>query len=118
MILCIAGTFTCFIDTSGSMGGYDCLPLLQRAYDLAKKNDRPACNNRVILATDSDFNVGISNVDDLKQFISGKKNDGIHLSVLAFGVGDTRDSVMETLAANGNYAYIDSPDTARKVPML
>ena len=74
-------------------------------------------NNRVILATDGDFNVGISDTEALKTFISEKRNEGVYLSVLGFGTGNLRDDIMETLAANGNgnYSYIDTLMTAEKV---
>ena len=90
---------------------------IQKAYALAKKNYIDGGNNRVILATDGDFNVGISNTDELKDFIAEKRNDGIYLSCLGFGTGNLRDDMMETLSANGNgnYSYIDSLFTAQKV---
>lgn len=74
-------------------------------------------NNRVILATDGDFNVGISNKNQLKSFISEKRNSGIYLSVLGVGMFNTNDTTMKTLAenGNGNYAYLDSVAEARKV---
>ena len=102
------------LEASGSTAG---AKGIQTAYDLAKKNYRADANNRVILATDGDFNVGISTTDALKAFISEKRNEGIYLSVLGFGTGNLRDDIMETLAANGdgNYSYIDNLTTAQKV---
>ncbi len=96
--------------TAGAQG-------IQKAYDLAKKNYIDGGNNRVILATDGDFNVGISNTEKLKNFIGEKRNDGIYLSCLGFGTGNLRDDMMETLSThgNGNYSYIDSLTTAQKV---
>ena len=71
----------------------------------------------MILATDGDFNVGISDTDQLAEFIAEKRDSGVYLSVLGFGTGNLRDDVMETLAknGNGNQAYIDSVQTAKKV---
>ncbi len=102
------------LSASGSTAGAGGI---QKAYELAQKNFKKDANNRVILASDGDFNVGISNVDDLKNFISEKRGNGIYLSVLGFGTGNIRDDIMETLAANGNgnYSYIDSLTTAQKV---
>ena len=102
------------LSASGSTAGAGGI---QKAYELAQKNFREDANNRVILASDGDFNVGISNVNDLKNFISEKRGNGIYLSVLGFGTGNIRDDIMETLAANGNgnYSYIDCLSTAQKV---
>jgi secreted protein with Ig-like and vWFA domain len=73
--------------------------------------------NRVILCTDGDFNVGISDPKALEGFITEKARSGVFLSVLGFGTGNLKDRTMETLAdkGNGNYAYIDSVSEARKV---
>jgi Ca-activated chloride channel family protein len=70
----------------------------------------------VILATDGDFNVGLTGDDELVKLIENKRRSGVFLSVLGFGTGNTNDSMMEKLAdkGNGNYAYIDSQDEARK----
>lgn len=102
------------LEASGSTAGANGI---QTAYELAKKNFRADMNNRVILATDGDFNVGISDTEALKTFISEKRNEGVYLSVLGFGTGNLRDDIMETLAANGNgnYSYIDTLMTAEKV---
>ena len=96
--------------TSGSGG-------IQKAYQIAEKHFIEGGNNRIILASDGDFNVGISNVDDLKEFIEDKRQTGVFLSVLGFGTGNLRDDVMETLANHGNgvYFYIDSLKEAEKV---
>ena len=96
--------------TAGSEG-------IQTAYDLAEKNLLKEGNNRVILATDGDFNVGISDQSQLKTFIEGKRDKGIFLSVLGVGQGNYHDSTMQTLAqnGNGNAAYIDNLNEARKV---
>ena len=102
------------LEASGSTAG---AKGIQTAYELAQKNYNSKYNNRVILATDGDFNVGISDTEELKNFISEKRNSGVYLSVLGFGTGNLRDDIMETLAANGNgnYSYIDSITTAEKV---
>ncbi len=90
---------------------------IQKAYELAEQNYRPDANNRIILATDGDLNIGISEPDQLEKFIREKKDKGIGLSVLGFGTGNIRDDNMERLAdcGNGNYAYIDSILEAKKV---
>lgn len=90
---------------------------IQLAYQLAKKSYDPAGINRVILATDGDFNVGTSDVDSLKKLIEKKREEGIFLTALGFGTGNYNDELMEQLAnvGNGNYAYIDGLNEARKV---
>ncbi|MCL2672074.1 MAG: VWA domain-containing protein [Clostridiales bacterium] len=90
---------------------------IQTAYEVAAEHFIPGGNNRIILATDGDFNVGISSINDLKNFISEKRETGVYLSVLGFGTGNLQDSTCETLAANGNgnYSYIRSLEGARKV---
>ena len=96
--------------TNGSGG-------IQLAYAEAEKYFIQGGNNRVILATDGDFNVGISDKNQLKNFISEKRQSGIFLTVLGVGMFNTNDSTMKTLAesGNGNYAYLDSVAEARKV---
>ncbi len=90
---------------------------LTLAYQKARERFSEGGNNRVILLTDGDFNVGISNAESLKNYISEQAVDGIYLSVLGVGLGNTRDDFMQTLAlnGNGNYAYIDTPGEAEKV---
>ena len=90
---------------------------IQDAYDLAEEFFIEGGNNRVILATDGDFNVGISDTRELSRFVAEKRKSDIYLSVLGFGTGNIRDDIMETLAkdGNGNYSYIDSRRTAQKV---
>ena len=83
------------LTASGSTAGADGI---RTAYALAQKNFREDGNNRVILATDGDFNVGISDTDQLADFIAEKRDSGVYLSVLGFGTGNLRDDVMETLA--------------------
>ncbi|HEY5895344.1 MAG TPA: VWA domain-containing protein, partial [Chthoniobacterales bacterium] len=90
---------------------------IQLAYDEATKNFIKGGINRVILATDGDFNVGITNQSDLVDLIQKKAKTGVFLSVLGFGEGNLKDSTMEKLAdkGNGNYAYIDTIQEGRKV---
>jgi len=90
---------------------------IQLAYRTAKENFIKNGNNRVILATDGDFNVGVSSTSELIRMIEQKREEGIYLSVLGFGTGNLKDSRMEQLAdkGNGNYAYIDNITEARKV---
>ena len=87
------------------------------AYQLAEENFDEDAVNRVILATDGDFNVGITNRDELKDFVERKRNSGVFLSVFGFGQGNYNDHMMQTLAQNGNgvAAYIDTLSEARKV---
>jgi len=90
---------------------------LQTAYEVAEKNFLPKGNNRIILATDGDFNVGISSRDELQRLVEEKRNNGIYISVLGYGMGNYRDDMVETIAnkGNGNYAYIDNLTEAKKV---
>ncbi|MDE6667203.1 MAG: von Willebrand factor type A domain-containing protein [Clostridia bacterium] len=90
---------------------------LKRAYDLAEKNFIQNGNNRVILISDGDFNVGMTSQNSLKELIQDKAESGVYLSVLGVGLGNTRDSILETLATcgNGNYAYLDNELEAEKV---
>ena len=86
------------------------------AYATVRQHYIPSGNNRVILATDGDFNVGVSSDDALVELIERERNDGIALTVLGFGTGNYQDAKMEALAdhGNGNYAYIDDIAEARK----
>ena len=90
---------------------------LEQAYELAMKYYRPKGNNRVIMCSDGDLNVGITSQSELHDYVSKKKETGVYLSVLGFGEGNYKDTKMETLAddGNGNYYYIDSILEARKV---
>jgi Ca-activated chloride channel family protein len=90
---------------------------IQLAYRLAAENYRDGAVNRVVLATDGDFNVGISNPDGLEDLIAEKRKSGVYLSVLGFGKGNIQDTIMQRLAqaGNGNASYIDSFQEARKV---
>ncbi len=96
--------------THGSRG-------IETAYRLAEEYFIEGGNNRVILATDGDLNVGLTTEDELEDLITEKKESGVFLSVLGFGAGNIKDNKMETLAdkGNGNYAYIDSLREANKV---
>ncbi len=90
---------------------------IETAYQLAEKYFIEGGNNRVILATDGDLNVGVTSESELDDLITEKKESGVFLSVLGFGTGNIKDNKMETLAdrGNGNYAYIDSLGEAKKV---
>ena len=90
---------------------------LQEAYRIAEENRIEGGNNRIIMASDGDLNVGISSDDDLKAFVEQKREQGTYLSVLGFGTGNYRDSKMETLADNGNgvYYYIDGESEAERI---
>ena len=87
------------------------------AYEIAQKNFIEGGNNRVILATDGDFNIGIHDTQALEKLISEKKETGVFLSVLGFGMGNYQDHKMQTLAnkGNGNHGYIDNLAEAKKV---
>lgn len=90
---------------------------IQLAYDIAMENFIKEGNNRVILATDGDFNVGVSSDAELVSLIEKKRETGIFLTVLGFGTGNYKDSKMEGLAdkGNGNFAYVDNILEAQKV---
>ena len=90
---------------------------LAQAYEVAQKYLRPKGNNRVIMCSDGDLNVGITSESELHDYVTEKKQTGIYLSVLGFGEGNYKDTKMETLAddGNGNYYYIASMLEARKV---
>ena len=90
---------------------------IRQAYLLAERNFVEGGVNRVILATDGDFNVGITSLDELEGFVERKRKSGVFLSVLGFGTGNYNDALMQRLAqnGNGNAAYIDTLSEARKV---
>ena len=96
--------------THGSAG-------IEKAYDLAKKHFIKGGVNRIILATDGDFNVGISSQDELLKLIESKAKSGIYLSVFGFGMGNYKDSMLVKLAdnGNGNYGYINDELEARRL---
>ena len=89
---------------------------IQTAYKLAQRYFIEGGNNRVILATDGDFNVGLSSTQDLEKFIAGKRETGVYFSVFGVGYGNLKSDKMETLAlkGNGTYSYIDSVNEARR----
>ena len=90
---------------------------LQMAYEVARTGFIKGGTNRVILATDGDFNVGLTSHDDLVRLIEAEAKSGVFLSALGFGVGNLKDATLEKLAdkGNGNYAYVDTLSEARKV---
>ncbi|SHM87410.1 vWA domain-containing protein [Ruminococcus flavefaciens] len=90
---------------------------INKAYELAEKYFIEGGNNRVILATDGDLNIGASSEDELVKLIKSKRDNGIYLSVLGFGTGNYKDDRLEAVAdnGNGNYSYIDSVDEAYRV---
>ncbi|HLG34255.1 MAG TPA: VWA domain-containing protein [Bacteroidia bacterium] len=102
------------LEAGGSTAGGAGIKL---AYSVVKENFNNEGNNRVILCTDGDFNVGVSSDGELVRIIEEKRQTGIFLSVLGFGTGNYKDSKMEKLAdkGNGNYAYIDNINEAKKV---
>jgi Ca-activated chloride channel family protein len=102
------------LEAGGSTNGGEGIAL---AYATAERAFVEHGVNRVILATDGDFNVGVSNQGDLLRLIEEKRERGVFLTVLGFGIGNLKDSTMEKLAdrGNGNYAYIDTLEEARKV---
>ena len=87
------------------------------AYDLALKHFIEGGNNRVIMATDGDFNVGVTGEGELTRLVKEQAEKGVYLSVLGYGMGNYKDNKLESMAdnGNGNYAYIDSIDEARRV---
>jgi Ca-activated chloride channel family protein len=104
------------IDNLGAGGSTAGAEGIRQAYQLAEQNLNAKGINRVILATDGDFNVGITDTNELKSFIERKRKTGVTLSVLGFGTGNYNDELMQTLAqnGNGNAAYIDTLNEARK----
>ena len=101
------------LTSAGSTAGAEGI---RQAYQLAELNLNRLGINRVILATDGDFNVGITDPEELKSFVERKRATGVYLSVLGFGMGNYNDELMQTLAqnGNGNAAYIDTINEARK----
>jgi Ca-activated chloride channel family protein len=102
------------LKAGGSTAGGEGLKL---AYKVAKQNYIPKGNNRIILATDGDFNVGVSSDDEMKTLVETERQKGVFMSVLGFGTGNYQDSKMEIIAdnGNGNYFYIDSEKEANKI---
>ncbi len=102
------------LQAGGSTAGAEGIKL---AYELAESSFRKGGVNRILLATDGDFNVGIDSTEELKGFVEREREKGIFLSVLGYGMGNYRDEMAQALAQNGNgvAAYIDTIDEARKV---
>lgn len=102
------------LEAGGSTAGGAGIAL---AYDVARDAFRADGNNRVIMATDGDFNVGVSSDAELERLVERRRQEGTYLTVLGFGTGNVQAAKMEKLAkvGNGNYAYIDQLDEARKV---
>ncbi|MCW8312824.1 YfbK domain-containing protein [Sphingobacterium thalpophilum] len=89
---------------------------IKKAYEIARQNFIQGGNNRIILASDGDFNVGQSSDESMEELISSESKSGVFLTVLGYGMGNLKDSKMEILAdkGHGNYAYIDNISEARK----
>lgn len=102
------------LNAGGSTAGAAGLKL---AYKTARENFIDGGNNRIILATDGDFNVGISSNVEMERLIEKERNNGVFISVLGFGMGNYKDDKMEIIAdkGNGNYSYIDNILEAKKV---
>lgn len=102
------------LEAGGSTNGAGAI---EAAYRLAEEYYIQGGNNRILLATDGDLNVGVTSESELERLVTEKKESGVFLSVLGFGTGNLKDNKMETLAdkGNGNYAYIDSLGEAKKV---
>jgi Ca-activated chloride channel family protein len=105
------------IDMLGAGGATHASSGIVTAYQLAEQAFIPNGNNRIILASDGDFNVGVTSRGELAKLIENKRQSGIYLTILGFGVGNYHDDTMEILAdkGNGNYAYIDNILEAEKV---
>lgn len=90
---------------------------IQLAYKIARENFMPNGNNRIILCTDGDFNVGVSSEDGLQKLVEKERKSGVFLTVLAYGMGNYKDNLVQTLAekGNGNHAYIDNLQEANRV---
>jgi len=110
-------TILCAIDRLEAGGSTAGAAGIQLAYEIARRNFMKHGNNRVILATDGDFNVGVSSDGELTRLIEAKRDTGIYLTVLGFGEGNLKDARMEKLAdkGNGHYAYVDNIVEGRKV---
>jgi Ca-activated chloride channel family protein len=105
------------IDSLGIEGATNIEGGLQMAYDLAARNFKPAAINRVILLSDGEANVGATGPDSILQTIHDQSAQGVLLSTVGFGMGDYNDPMLERLAdtGNGNYAYVDTLDAARRI---
>ena len=105
------------VNSLGASGSTNGEAGLKKAYQIAEAYYIPDGNNRIIMASDGDLNVGMSSVEEIKAFVTEKKNNGVFMSVLGFGTGNYMDNIMETIAdcGNGVYYYIDSEREAEKV---
>ncbi|MDX2360698.1 MAG: von Willebrand factor type A domain-containing protein [Crocinitomicaceae bacterium] len=105
------------IDALYAEGGTDGAGGIQTAYAVAAENYDPELNNRIILCTDGDFNIGISNTGDLEKYIAQKRGSGIYLTALGFGMGNLRDDILESLAdrGDGNHFYIGDMKECKRV---
>ncbi len=110
MIMQAINNLTASGSTNGEAG-------LTEAYRIAEKHYIEGGNNRIIMASDGDLNVGITSADQLEKYISDKRDQGVYISVLGFGTGNYRDAKMEAIADNGNgvYYYIDGESEAERV---
>src|SRR5690606_30614536 len=97
----------------GSTAGGDGMKM---AYSIARKNFLTLGNNRIVMATDGDFNVGSSSDSDMEKLIERERESGVNISILGYGMGNYKDSKLELLAnkGRGNYAYINDISEARK----
>ncbi len=105
------------IEALGAGGSTHASSGIMTAYELAEQAFLPDGNNRIVLASDGDFNVGVTSRGELQKLVEEKRKSGVYLTVLGFGMGNYHDDTMEILAdkGNGNYAYIDSLLEAKKV---
>lgn len=105
------------IDKLGAGGSTAGAKGISTAYEIIEKNLIPGGNNRIIIGSDGDFNVGQSSVDELVKLVEEKRKKGIYLTALGVGMGNFNDHMMEQIAnnGNGNYEYIDSVDELLKV---
>ena len=111
------GTITCAINSLEANGGTNGADGLRLAYEVARRSFIEGGINRILVGTDGDFNVGTTDHDELIQMIQQQAKSGVFLSVLGFGMGNLKDANLEGLAdkGNGNYAYIDTFNEARRV---
>jgi Ca-activated chloride channel homolog len=102
------------LNAGGSTAGGEGLKL---AYKIADENRIEKGNNRIILATDGDFNVGVSSDSEMEQIVTAEREKGIFITVLGFGMGNYKDNKLEIISdkGNGNYSYIDNLQEARKI---
>jgi Ca-activated chloride channel family protein len=105
------------INSLSTGGGTNGAQGIITAYEIAEQNFIQGGNNRIIIGTDGDFNIGVSNQEGLIELIEEKRKSGVFLTILGVGTGNLQDGKMEQIAnhGNGNYEYIDRPDQAEKV---